>query len=351
MARLSETTALQRIRELLEDIFASTSEIRLLQSDVDTVVELPPYKFIVEFKETSTRAAIQRGIEQLKRTSTDTNSIHLLVVPFMIESGKQQCMSASMSWLDLSGNASIRHEQIVISIEGKQNKYKRPGRPRNPFSIKSSRIVRVLLSCPHESLHQSELVARARVSKALVSQVVSTLIQEGFLERRTGKGIRVLDPGLLLDEWQQRYSFADHRVTRGHVYSNGEGPKRVKDLAHRLSRLGVEYAFTGLAAAWHYAPFANFRLASLYTRAPLTPNEIEDLGFIPEHKGANVWLAEPNDEGVFWDSVRHEGVVFASAIQTYLDLKDQPERSNDAIGELKSTLFQTPENAQQASVH
>lgn len=339
MAHLSETAALQRARELLGSIFDSTSEMRLLHGPADALIDLPPGRFIVEFKRTSATAAIQRGIEHLKSTLGDTTGIPLLVVPFMSASGKQQCMHAGVSWLDLSGNASIRHERVVVLIEGKPNLYKLPGRPRNPFSIKSSRIVRVLLSSPHQPLQQSELVSRAKVSKALVSQVVSTLMEEGFLVRNSGGDLQVSDPRLLLDEWQQRYAFPDHGVTKGHVYTGGEGPERVNKLGIKLSGLGIPYAFTGLAAAWHYAPFANFRLVTVFVQTPLTPQQLDDIGFVPEPKGANVWLAEPSDESVFWESERHEGLVFASAIQTYLDLKEQPERSNEAAAELKTHLL------------
>ena len=47
--------------------------------------------------------------------------------------------------------------------------------------------------------------------------------------------------------------------------------------------------------------------------------------FFRGKRSANLWLVLPDDEGVFHGSQEQNGVRYVSAVQTYLDLKGQPE--------------------------
>jgi hypothetical protein len=66
---------------------------------------------------------------------------------------------------------------------------------------------------------------------------------------------------------------------------------------------------------------------------------LKEIEFSDEPKGANLWLALPDDEGVFQGSQTLDDVRCVSAVQTYLDLKAQPERAKDAAIELHRTLL------------
>ena len=96
---------------------------------------------------------------------------------------------------------------------------------------------------------------------------------------------------------------------------------------------------TGLSAAWLYTSFAAFRLVTIYL--PSMPNRdlLNAMDFSNEPKGANLWLVLPDDEGVFHGSQLQDGIRCVSAVQAYLDLKDQPERAKDAAVELRRRLL------------
>lgn len=337
---LTELSALQKTMSLLEDILEAPSNMRADGDDGDVEVEINGHRFMVGLSTSAATSAVSSGIDDLMRAQ-QSRGIHvepLLVVPFMSGSSKIRCKEAGVSWLDLSGNADIRSNELFILIEGRPNQYKTPGRPRNPFAPKSSRIIRTLL---HDSTHhfqQIDLVEKTGVSKALVSQVVHHLEDLQLITRSTAGAINVIDPAMLVDEWRDNYSITDHQVTKGHIHSAGQGPELVAALARQLNTMGMNYAFTGLSSAWHYAPFASFRLATVFVKDPLGIVNFKELGFSTEPRGANVWVIQPNDEGVFWDSEVHQGVRFASSIQTYLDLKDHPERADEASIEMRSFL-------------
>ena len=101
----------------------------------------------------------------------------------------------------------------------------------------------------------------------------------------------------------------------------------------------LELAATGLSAAWLYTRFAAFRLVTIYLSSMPTRNLLKAMEFSDEPKGANLWLVLPDDEGVFHGSQSVDGIPCVSAVQTYLDLKNQPERSKDAAVELRRKLL------------
>jgi hypothetical protein len=110
-------------------------------------------------------------------------------------------------------------------------------------------------------------------------------------------------------------------------------------IANQFSQAQLAYAATGLGAAWLFTNFAAFRLVTVYLRSMPSRSLLEEIEFLDEPKGANLWLVVPDDEGVLQGSQVRAGIECVSAIQTYLDLKHQPERANDAAAELRSRLF------------
>jgi hypothetical protein len=109
----------------------------------------------------------------------------------------------------------------------------------------------------------------------------------------------------------------------------------VKEIVHEK----LEWAMTGLGAAWLYTRFAVFRLVTVYLSAMPSRSLLQELEFSDEPKGAKLWLVLPDDEGVFHGSQAPGDIRCVSAVQTYLDLKGQPERAKDAAVELRRKLL------------
>ncbi len=66
---------------------------------------------------------------------------------------------------------------------------------------------------------------------------------------------------------------------------------------------------------------------------------LDGLGFREDERGANVWLVVPNDAGVFQGASDHDGVRCVHPVQAYLDLKQHPERANEAAEQLRAELI------------
>lgn len=258
--------------------------------------------------------------------------IPILVVPFMSEAGAEAADKVGLNWIDLSGNAHLRAEDLHVWLLGRPNEFRSPGRPSSPFAPKSARIARVLLLDPSRWWRQKELIEATDLDDGNISRIVRRLDEEWMLERRE-REFRPRDPGLLLDAWAEDYRFDRHDAIACHISGNGIAGAHL--LAERLKALDVHHAFTGLPAAWALDHFARFRLTTLYVEDD--PRAIaERLDLRRGSKGANVRLLGPNDTGVFTGEQERDGLRCVSTIQTYLDLLNLPERAAEAAHHLRS---------------
>ncbi|WP_257461624.1 hypothetical protein [Archangium lipolyticum] len=300
---------------------------------VDLIVESNEHLFMVEFKRSANIRSLEAAVEHLKRAHpyfSPKPALPVIAVPFMGEVGKQFCRSASVSWIDLAGNAHLRGPGLHIRIEGRRNPHRKPGRPENVFAPKSARVTRRLLLEPTRVFRQRELARETGLGEGFVSRIVRQLEANGFLSREGG-ALRVRNPGLLLDAWREAYAFNRHHIIRGHIPARS--PQVVLSLlSDSLRERSISHAATGLASAWLHARFAGFRVVTVFVQE--LPS-LDSLHFRQEERGANVWLIMPEDTGVFDGAVDIDGIRCASAVQTYLDLLAMPERSQEAAEELR----------------
>jgi hypothetical protein len=300
---------------------------------VDAMVQVGEHRFLIETKARPTADALASAASRLKSLHSN-EGIPLIVVPFMSELGRARCREAQISWLDLSGNADICAPGLRILIDGRPNRFKRPGRVSTAFAARGARVTRFLLQHPRGAHHQAEVAKETGSNPGHVSKVVSKLLLEQLVQRDEEGRIRVPEPDRLLDAWLAEYDFAQHEIAKCSIATRS-GQETTAVLAERLSQHGVAHAATGLSAAYLIDAWATFRIATLFVDAPLTPKLLEALSVQQVGPGGNLWLVAPNDSGVFDGSSEREGVVCAHPVQVYLDLQGHPERSKEAAEHLR----------------
>jgi hypothetical protein len=194
-----------------------------------------------------------------------------------------------------------------------------------------------MLVDPDRWWSQGELAAASRLSAGFVSKVVGRMVADELLVRADNAShVRPRAPALLLDAWAQQYRFSEHHLVRYNLAAR-TGPAALRALGDSLKEAGVDWAATGLAAAWALTRHADFRMTTLYVRAPLADPEAH--GLHPVDRGENVWLLLPRDEGVFDGAAKAGGVPCVSPAQVYLDLAAHPERSKEAAEKLRAELM------------
>ncbi|HKG40153.1 MAG TPA: hypothetical protein VKB25_14280 [Conexibacter sp.] len=304
---------------------------------VDLLADVAGLRWLFEVKGSSRPGTIRHAAEQLhefaSRSPVRGETVLVLVVPHMSPAGASTAEAAGVSWMDLSGNASIRASGIRVSVLGRPNAFPAIGRPATPFAPRSARVARMLLLDPERWWRQRDLVGETGLDDSQVSRVVRRLDDERLLTLRR-RELRPADPRLLLDAWADDYRFDRHDVVLGHL-SGSDGMDVARRLGERLSTSSVRHAFTGLPAAWVIDHFAMFRLATAYVDGD--PREAaKTIGLRPSERGANVQLVGPNDPGVFAGSETRDGLPCVSIVQVYLDLLALPERAQEGAKHLRS---------------
>ncbi len=335
--------ATQRLSEILsKPVGTSSAEYEVPHeagtARLDAVVTAGSHTFVLEWKRSGSLGQVALAVEILKRATDDSTCLRIPVVavPYMGEVGRSYCERAGVSWLDLSGNAQIIAPGLFVHVLGRANQFRRPGRPESAFGPKGSRIARWLLMHPGQTIRQRALASAVGLDEGYTSRVVKKLL-ESRLVARDRDGLRVDNTDRLLDAWHEAYRFDKHNVLAGHIAALS-GDDLARRLARSLDLHDIRYAVTGLAAAWSYTHHASFRLLTVYLRDLPSAETKATLGFRDEPRGANTWLVAPNDVGVFHGARLVDGLRCVHPVQTYLDLKDHPERSREAADEIRSWL-------------
>ncbi len=307
----------------------------------DLEIKAGTLTFLIEYKPRSTAEAVGSALLQINSWTTgerSDNVVTLLVVPYMGEVGRRLCEGAGVNWMDLSGNASIRARGINVNVTGLPSRYVIRGRPPNIFAPKAARLARAFLMHPDQGWIHQDLAKTTQLSKGYVSKILARLEEAGFAEKRDEQRYWPRNVEAMLDAWWESYDFSSQRILKGHVAERT--PEEVlRRMVDGLSGIAVRTAVTGLAAAWHYGKHATYRLCSLYVAPTAEPSQLIELGFRQVESGANTWLVQPADEGVFTGVTSGDGLPYVSPLQAYLDLKQHPERAQEAADDLRPRVL------------
>jgi hypothetical protein len=301
----------------------------------DALVYVDDMNFVLAIKMKATSESILNGVYQLKHylINIDETVIPLLIVPYMGDAGSGLCKREGISWMDLSGNANIRSKGLIVNVSGRPNHFQRRGRPQSLFAAQNSRLARWLLLNPDSTYTHSDLVEHTRLDPGYATRILHRMMAEGYVKRSADRRYRLVDGPRLLQDWYISQSFNKHKVVAGSCFSTS-GSMLVRELALQLSGSATRYAFTGLAAAWLYTKHVSFILTTLYVDAPIDQPLMDHLGFHADARGANTWLVQPSDDGVFDGTRLVDGAQCVHPVQVYIDLKDQPERAAEASSEI-----------------
>jgi hypothetical protein len=257
--------------------------------------------------------------------------------------------NAGVGRVDKAGNCRLRSERhrLLIDRRGRRAPRDLPQGAADPFSPKSSRIVRAMLSEPAKGWRVRELADHpdVKVSPGLVVKVKRTLLEESYAVERDAL-LFLRDPMGLLENWARNYSGPAEQIK---MYFLGEAETAENAVARWCRENDLNYALGGNSAAWRLAPEVRYSVAAVY---------VEERGFSPDmfdklskykggkrvDTGANLLLWRPFDRSVLAGSHSEDktGLKVTSAVQTFLDLKKHAGRGEEAAATLYQSLLAAP---------
>lgn len=243
----------------------------------------------------------------------------LLVAAALSETLVNRCRKRGVSCLDLNGRLWIRADGILVDRYPDSARRFRPATPvPDVFQPKSSRLARALLSQPDRAWTQTELGERTGLSPGLVSRLVRHLVNEGLLGQQ-GRSLRLAQPRGLLDAWEARDDWSKRTSVRQYSLLEADPERVAQRLVENLAE-AAPLVFTQWFAANLRHPYTVPPVVTAYVSAPPAEKWVRALRARPVSEGGTLWLAVPNDEGVFRETQRVGGFTLASDAQIYLDL-------------------------------
>jgi DNA-binding MarR family transcriptional regulator len=245
-----------------------------------------------------------------------------LVTPHLSDRFVDLCRKAEIACLDLNGRAWIRRGPVLVDRSPSASREPVVAAAPEPdlFFAKSSRVPRAFLA-PHPAWSQADLATITGVSRPLLSRLLESLTQQGFV-RRDGSPRNsrwtVAQPEALLDEWARRDVWPRRVVLQQYSILSPNLEKTARQL---LTLLGPsEITFTQWFAAQFRHPYTEPPVLSAYVKTWPTSETLHPLNAREVTTGGRLWLLRSQDEGVFQFTQTVKGLPLVSDAQIYLDL-------------------------------
>ena len=340
--RSLEQAAVNALKECLEGIpFLRIDQIEQLGPDLGPDIRARVFirgqarMLLAEVKHNGQPRIARLAIYELKdRLKGKTDAYGIFIAPYITPEAGKICEEAGIGYLDLAGNCLFSFETIYIRQTGASNPKIQKRDLRSLYSPKAERLLRVLLNKPQRLWKITELAQAAEVSLGQVANVKKLLLDREWASAPAG-GLRLTNPGALLDEWAQAYAF--RRNNELDCYALAEIPEIEAQVAATCQQLGMRYALTGFSSAARIAPMVRYQKASAYLRGNIDLF-LELSEWKPVSSGANVSLLIPYDDGVFNGLQDVDEILIVSPVQTYLDLQSYRGRGQEAAQAVRQEM-------------
>lgn len=342
---IKEDIRIEEARQAILSTLQRIPELSDVQVEMETWTEKPRADLLVSFRKQNDRKTLLVTIKssgQPREARAAVNSLIALlssrpgttdgifVAPYISDASATICKDSGIGYIDFAGNCWLHFDSIFMEIKGNPNRFSRKSELKSLFNPKAERVLRTLLHEPGCQWLTTELAEAAVVSPGQVSNVRKLLLEREWIQDQK-RGIKLIEPLQLLDAWLANYQ--SNRNTIGEFYGMSSVGDTEATIAAVCNRMQTRYAFTGFSGAARYAPFTTYKTVTVYMDN-VNANNLGDLPFKPVTSGANVRIISPYDEGVYYGTRTTRGQTVASAIQCYLDLKNEKARGEETAGAL-----------------
>jgi hypothetical protein len=264
----------------------------------------------------------------------DTRGDEILVLTQLTDTLVKQCAERNLSAIGLNGRLWIRKPGVVIDVKlaSLQRRFRTLEPAIKPFSPRSSRLGRALLSAGPREWTVTQLAQATELSLSRVSELLNVFTKAGWVTGSRGDW-RLLTPDGMLDAWAQ----ADNWLERGSQLQYAALEPAPETVARKFLTPGcVRVAFTQWFAANLRYPYTTTPICSVYRSHPLTAEETEDMGLREVSSGGKVWVIVPRDAGVFQFTRTVNAFPVVADVQIYLDLLQVGLRGPDQARALRA---------------
>lgn len=254
-----------------------------------------------------------------------------------------------ISYFDLTGNCRLCFDNVYIEREGVKPKSSEQRGVKSLFGLKSSRMLRLLLSEPIRTSRGDSndwpikhLAAKTKLSYGQVSNIRRALINQDYALESPDGGFHLSKPDELLNEWQSIYKKNIVKQERSFysILNAEEKHNAIISAIEEADSKGAGVMLNGLSAARWLSPFVRTSTESFYADKQGFEILKKYLKLEAVNMGPNVIIDEPKDPFLFSEAIKcAPRLESTSAIQTYLDLFIAGEREQEAAEHIRSNII------------
>jgi hypothetical protein len=307
----------------------------------------PSFEAMVEIAPVSTPQSILRRAEQLADyfgKEKKSNRVPLVIAPYIGEKQAKILADKGISWIDLSGNMSVRvSKRIYIERSGKPNRFPDTAPIKKIFQGTSSLVSRALLLKPEGFTSLDKMIdfinkRNANITLSTVSKVLKRLDDE-LLINRSKSLISVANPEKLLESLTEGYKNSTERKRRNTYRFVIEG---IEQLSDGITAPRKDY----LACGFYAAQIKGLAATDVKT---IFVKDIEQfrrkaekkwVSVIPDAEFGNFIITETNDPGVWFNADYQITVSVIDDIELYLEMMIDTPRGPKIAEQLKRRILQ-----------
>ncbi len=337
---MKEQARIEEARQAILSTLQRIPEVADLKVEPETWTEKSRADLLVSFRKQNDRKTLLVEVGSSGQPRLARAAVHSLialrlnrlgthgvfVAPYISDASATICKDNRIGYIDFVGNCWLPFDSIFLEIKGNPNRFRRKSELKSLFKPKAERILRALLHEQSRQWSTTELAEAVNVSPAQVSNVRKLLLEHEWIQDQK-RGIKLTLPLQLLDSWLANYQ--PNRSTVYEFYDMRSVDEIETAIVDLCSQREARYAFTCFSGASRYAPFTTYKTVTVYMDN-VNANNLGDLPFKPVTSGANVRIISPYDEGIYYGTRNIRGQTVASAIQCYLDLKNEKARGEEA---------------------
>jgi DNA-binding transcriptional ArsR family regulator len=327
------------------ELSADAAELPTSSAETDLRLQIGTadrtYEFAAFVKAKNTPRAFAELLRQAQQ-AVDESCRPLLVVPYLREQQLEQLQQLQLSGVDLSGNGVVCVTgELLVYRTGNPNRYPDSAPTKYAYRGATSLVPRAFLCrSNYESLADIGSEIELRNGSVAISTVSKALkrLESDLIVDRSAEGYRLRQADKLLE--QLAASYQPPKVTRTVTLSIS------KPLPQLLAAAGeqVDVALTGRSSVEAYAVMGRDEYPVLYTNRidPLLQqwgSDVEEATRFIELE-----LQQTTDPTVFFDARKQRDLIYASPVQTFLELASGDKREREVAEQIRDQILRELDN-------
>ncbi len=306
-------------------------------------------KLAVEYKSLSTPKAFEELVRICTATRLPEEYLPMMLLPYLRPDQLEKLVQIGISGVDLCGNGVvIVPHKFQVFRSGLPNQFSTDSPIKNIYRKNTSMVARVLLTAKSfgsvqevlAEINRRNTLAIATGETPMRMGTVSKALKqlEGELIIDKNEGINLLQPEKLLDKLQQNYEPLK-KVNRIRLKVDCDFAQLPGYIGKKINSKNASLIATGLSSVSRYAVMQREEVLSLY--CPKLPGIQEIMNGKENDNFPNLELIETDAQPLYFDARPDERFMWASPVQTYLELMHGDKRDRETADQVKSYILRS----------